>query len=451
MINKKLSVLIVDDEEEYQTVLSLILKREGYQTICASSVEQAIDKLSQRPVDVIVSDLIMGEKSGLDLLKMVHRHYPAIEFILITGYGSYATAVEAIKEGAFSYFAKGSDPDELIRELEKLSDLKAIKKEQSLLTEGPLLRSNNRTIQEIFKTLDKISQTDITVLLSGESGVGKEIFARYIHDHSQRSNKRYVSVNCSSLSKNLLESELFGYEKGAFTGADDTYIGRFEYADNGTLFLDEIGEIDLETQVKLLRVLETQVIERVGSKIPIKLNNRLVSATNKDLSNEIKNKHFREDLYYRLNAISIEIPPLRRRREDISMFVDHFVNYFKHKYNKQITGADNQVAVFFNTYDFPGNIRELRNIVERLVVLSESDKLSEKDLPSFDFSLQETNSELSVLTTEHTLKTLRQEVEKKYIIKLLETYNGDLTKVSTHLGITRRHLLNLVKDLAIKY
>ena len=451
MINKKLSVLIVDDEEEYQTVLSLILKREGYQTICASSVEQAIDKLSQRQVDVIVSDLIMGEKSGLDLLKMVHRHYPAIEFILITGYGSYATAVEAIKEGAFSYFAKGSDPDELIRELEKLSDLKAIKKEQSLLTEGPLLRSNNRTIQEIFKTLDKISQTDITVLLSGESGVGKEIFARYIHDHSQRSNKRYVSVNCSSLSKNLLESELFGYEKGAFTGADDTYIGRFEYADNGTLFLDEIGEIDLETQVKLLRVLETQVIERVGSKIPIKLNNRLVSATNKDLSNEIKNKHFREDLYYRLNAISIEIPPLRRRREDISMFVDHFVNHFKHKYNKQITGADNQVTVFFNTYDFPGNIRELRNIVERLVVLSESDKLSEKDLPSFDFSLQETNSELSVLTTEHTLKTLRQEVEKKYIIKLLETYNGDLTKVSTHLGITRRHLLNLVKDLAIKY
>lgn len=442
-------VLIVDDEFDYLNVLSKILTKNGFQVEVAQSPKEALEKLETTNIDVILSEMIMGEINGIDLLKITKKEYPEIEFILITGFGSYATAVEAVKNGAFSYFSKGSDLKELLTELDKLREIKKV--EQSSVTPKltPVLYSRNQKIQNIFFTLDKIAKTDITVLLTGESGVGKEIFANYIHNNSKRAANDYITVSCSSLSKNLIESELFGYEKGAFTGANKTRIGRFEAADNGTIFLDEIGEIDSETQVKLLRVLESKTIERVGSQEPIELDTRLIFATNRDLNKEIAENQFRKDLFYRINSITITIPPLRERKEDIPILTDYFIQHFSQKYGKNIKGTSNELANYFLQYEFPGNIRELRNIIERLVVLSESDILSFSDLPNG--LAMEDQSLITFETEDFTLKTLRQEVEKKYILKLMEKYDTNLNEIADHLKITRRHLLNKLKELDIKY
>ena len=322
-------ILIVDDEPEHQEVMDMILSSKGYSTkTCASGLE-ALEILKKSHFDLVLTDFIMPEMSGMELLKLIKSTYPDVEVIVITGYGTIQNAVEAMKEGAFSYIIKGSDPEEMIGEVEKIFRLKTLEEENEILKEAQkehyMLESKSKLFQEVLCIARKSATANVNVLLLGESGVGKEVIARYIHQHSERSKKHFMAVNCHALPDNLLEAELFGYEKGAFTGAIESRKGKFEAANGGTLFLDEIGDISLSTQVKLLRVLETKEIERIGSNRSIDLDFRLISATNKNLVQEIENGSFREDLFYRLSTIVIEVPPLRKRKEDLEMFIQFFI------------------------------------------------------------------------------------------------------------------------------
>lgn len=449
MEHNDFKILIVDDEEEYLEVLSLILSSKGYNTATASSGKEALELLVKEPFDLVLSDLIMDKMTGMELLKKVKLLDIPVKFIMVTGYGSIRNAVEAIKNGAFSYFIKGADPEQLIEEIAKLVKIKNIHKKDEIEDGEPLLTTINKEMQHVLSILKKVSCTDISILLTGESGVGKEVYAKYIHDHSLRNANPFVPVNCAALSLSILESELFGHEKGAFTGAGVKRIGRFEEADKGTLFLDEIGEINNDIQVKLLRVLESRSIERVGGNERIPVDIRLITATNKNLAVEMQSENFRKDLFYRINAICVEIPPLRQRKEDIFAFFDYFVKKFKSKYQKSISGFDDSIKHFLLNYDFPGNIRELRNIVERLVILSGDGLLKGEDLPDTFTSESAITSDMSV--GNQSLKELRKEVEKKYISLVLETYNSDLTKAAEHLNITKRQLFNKIKEFDIKY
>lgn len=442
-------ILIVDDEEEYLEVLSLILKSKGYDTETASSAEEALDLLMKRSFDLILSDLIMDKMNGMELLKKLKVLDISVDFIMVTGYGSISNAVEAIKNGAFSYFIKGSDPQELVDEISKLAAIKNVPKRCKQSHHEPILTTQNKEMQQVLSILHKTSGTDISILLTGESGVGKEVYAKYIHDHSMRKANPFVPVNCAALTKSLLESELFGHEKGAYTGASEKRMGRFEEANKGTLFLDEIGEINNDIQVKLLRVLESRTIERVGGNSRIPVDIRLITATNKNLAVEIQNGSFRKDLFYRINAISIEIPPLRHRKEDIMTFFHYFLDLFQQKYHKSINGWDDSIKHFLQTYEFPGNIRELRNIVERLVILSDNGFLTGGDLPETNYDEPIVNYDPNIRN--QSLKELRKEVEKKYITLVLESYNADLSKAAGHLDITKRQLFNKIKEFSIKY
>lgn len=452
-------ILIVDDEEEYLEVLSLILQSKGYNTETTNSPQIALDILMKKPFDLVLSDLIMDGMSGMDLLKKMKLFDIEVDFIMVTGYGSISNAVEAIKEGAFSYFIKGSDPEELLAEISKLARLQKVHPKEVEVSNQPLLKTKNKEMQHILSILQKVSKTDISILLTGKSGVGKEVFARYIHDHSQRVSQKFVPINCAALSKNLLESELFGHEKGAFTGANQRRIGRFEEANNGTLFLDEMGEMDHETQVKLLRVLESKSIERVGGNENIPVNIRLITATNRDLAAEVESGHFRKDLFYRINAINIEIPPLSQRKEDIFAFFDYFVQQFEERYQKSIKGYDSSVTELLQTYEFPGNIRELKNMVERGVVLTDDGYLKRQDLlestscePMSVTDLSIGSASMKELTIgNQSLRELRKEAEKQYIILVLKTYKSDLNKTAEQLDITKRQLFNKIKEFDIKY
>lgn len=449
MKQNDLNILIVDDEEDYLEVLSLILESKGFYTETASSGEEALELLMMKPFDLVLSDLIMDKMSGMGLLKKVKLLDIPVDFIMVTGYGSISNAVEAIKNGAFSYFIKGTDPEELVEEIAKLAKIKRVPKNSGMDYSEPLLTTNNKEMQNVLTILHKVSGTDVSILLTGESGVGKEVYAKYIHDHSLRAKNPFVPVNCAALSISLLESELFGHEKGSFTGAGVKRIGRFEEAGKGTLFLDEIGEINNDIQVKLLRVLESKSIERVGGNKRIPVDIRLITATNKNLAEEVQVGSFRKDLFYRINAISVEIPPLRHRKEDILAFFDYFVNKYQQKYQKPITGFDNAIKHFLQNHDFPGNIRELRNIVERLVILSVDGCLKGEDLP--DILMSESATPIDMSIGSQSLKELRKEVEKNYIILVLETYNSDLNKTAEHLDITKRQLFNKIKEFDIKY
>ncbi|AGK53713.1 sigma-54-dependent transcriptional regulator [Bacillus sp. 1NLA3E] len=444
-------ILIVDDEEEYLEVLSLILHSKGYKIETAFSGKEALELLMKKHFDLVLSDLIMDKMTGMELLKKIKSLNIPVDFIMVTGYGSINNAVEAIKNGAFSYFIKGADPQELVDEITKLATIKSVPKINEMDFNQPLLTTRNTGVQNVLSILNKVSGTDISILLTGESGVGKEVYAKYIHDYSQRKTNPFVPVNCAALSSSLLESELFGHEKGAYTGAGERRIGRFEEANKGTLFLDEIGEINNDIQVKLLRVLEGRTIERVGSNGEIPVDIRLITATNKNLATGIQTGDFRKDLFYRINAISVEIPPLRFRNEDILPFFDYFVNKFQQKYQKSINGVEDSIKQFLKNYKFPGNIRELRNIVERLVILSDNGLLRGEDLPETFMSEVESAIAIDKSPGSQSLKELRKEVEKNYITLVLETYNSDLFKTAEHLDITKRQLFNKIKEFGIKY
>lgn len=449
--NRSFRVLIVDDESEYREVLGLILKDEGCLIDTAASGFEALNKLREEPFNLVLTDLIMAGMDGIELLEKVKKEHSAVQVIIITGYGTIENAVEAMKKGAYSYFIKGSDPEDLIKEINRIRSRgiggKEIHNETAATSNLNrfMLSTQNEQFKKVLDIAERASQSNVNILILGESGVGKEIFAQFIHKCSCRAEKPFVPVNCQAFADGLLESELFGHEKGAFTGAIDRRKGRFEASNGGTLFLDEVGDVPLSTQVKLLRVIENKKIERLGSNEVIPVNFRLISATNKDLANEILEGRFRDDFFYRISTISIEIPPLRHRKEDLPALLDFFLEKSQKEHNIKITNIEPGVRKFLLYYDYPGNVRELKNIIERLVVLSRDGVIFYNDLPEIKKD-QGDQSQGQIVK----LKEMRRAVEAKYIEKVLGTCNHNISETARVLGISRRQLFNKITEYGIK-
>ena len=434
-----MKILIVDDEKEYRMILKKIIEKHGYSVDVACSGEEAIKKIKNEKFNLILSDLIMDKMNGIELLSKVKESDNDIEVILVTGYGSIQNAVEAMKKGAFSYFIKGDPPEELIDEIKKVEE--KFKDD----TDGEfILKTNNKKFLELLDLAKNAAKSNVNILILGESGVGKDVIANYIHNCSDRKERDFIPVNCCAFSDSLLESELFGHEKGAFTGALDKRIGRFESANNGTLFLDEIGDISLDVQVKLLRVLEKRTVERIGSNEEINVDFRLICATNKNLNNEIRKGNFREDFFYRISTIVLEIPPLRERKEDIEMLIKFFLNQCEKEFNKNIKKIDEKVMSFLMNYNYPGNLREMKNIIRRLVVLTQNGIITSKYLPNESSILIEDDYD-----EVRPLREIRREFEAEYIEKVLGKCKNNVSEAARRLEISRRQLSNKINEYNI--
>lgn len=445
---KSIKILIVDDEIEFSNLLDIILTKEGYDVSKAYSGREAVEKLKNGFFDIVLTDMMMKDMDGMELLGHVNTSYPDVDCIVVTAYGSVENAVEAMKKGAFSYFIKSNDPQELIFDIQKIIKMKNLHHENLRLKSCALeydyiLDSKNKKFQSIVKYAEKVAKTDANVMIIGESGVGKEIIARYIHNISDRRNNVFMAVNCFSFSESMLEAELYGHEKGSFTGSTHTRIGRFEAANKGTLFLDEVGDIPLSVQTKILRNIERKEIERIGSNTTIPVNFRLISATNRDLKHEISIKNFREDLYYRLNTVLIEIPSLRDRREDLPLFIEYFLNKACKDLKKSVEKIDSNVLSNLLKYEYPGNVRELKNIMERLVVISEGKEIKSRDIAPYNiFSDNFSENEIS-------LRSVRHKAEKSHILNVLESCDYDFEKSAKWLEISVRQLYNKIKEYDI--
>jgi two-component system response regulator AtoC len=442
-------ILIVDDEKSQRDMLAGFLEKEGYSIATAESGFEAIELCENKYFEVALIDLKMPRMDGIELLQKLKEMNPEIQAIMITAHGSVETAVEAMKLGAYHYVNKPVNLDELKLNIRKalenyhlLAENKYLKEELEEKYKDVQIIGESKAIKEVLSTVSRVAKSKSMVLIRGESGTGKELVARAIHALSDRAEGRFIPVSCAALPETLLESELFGHEKGAFTGAIKRREGRFELADGGTLFLDEIGDIPLETQVKLLRATEFQEFERLGGKETLKVDVRIISATNQDLEKKISEGTFREDLYYRLNVISIFIPPLRERKEDLMLLVDHFIKKANQKCGKSITGITTRVKDIILDYDWPGNVRELENVIERGVVLSRTDVIDETDLPYFGLI----KSKEIIPSTNLTLK----DMEKNHILSTLKMTDWNLGKTADILGIHRNTLRLKMKEYGIE-
>src|SRR6476646_5095223 len=386
MLPEKKQVLIVDDEPNLRKILSAQLTRDGYDVMIAEDGEQGLSLLREHHIDLVITDLKMPKVDGMTLLREALREEPELPIVMITAHGTVDTAVEALKIGAFDYLTKPFDKDEVRQIVAKaLKTRQLAGAEATRVPEAPGARfgiiGSSNGIVDLYAVLERVADTPTTVLITGESGTGKELVARALHDHSSRKDKPFIKVNCAAIPKELIESELFGYERGAFTGAVTSKPGRFELANGGTLFLDEIGEIPVEMQVKLLRALQESEFERVGGIKTIRVDVRLVAATNRDLKKLISQGAFRDDLFYRLNVVSIRLPALRERASDTALLVDHFLKKFNERLKKNVTGVDPEALELLSSYGWPGNIRELENVMERAVLFCDAQKLRVEDLP----------------------------------------------------------------------
>ena len=455
MEKKNYKILVVDDEIEYQRVFSYLLKRNGYDVITASGARESLNLLESNEINLIMTDLKMPDMDGLELVKAVKSEYEDIDIMIITAFGSIESAVEAMKYGACGYSIKNSEPEALLADVDRLAKIKMLEKENKILTEqnSPdsdiFLKSKSPAYRDLLETCRQIADSDINVLLLGESGVGKEVAAKYIHDLSSRKARHFIPVNCQVFGEGTLESELFGHEKGAFTGANEKRIGRFEAADHGTLFLDEIGDIPLSLQGKLLRVLENRTIERVGSNKPIALDIRLISATNKDLEEEITHGLFREDLLYRINTMTVTVPPLRRRKEDLPDMIEFFIRKIEKEQKKKILDIEPLTLDFLYQYDYPGNIRELKNLLERMVALSDDGILRSRGFaksPSVPADAGTAQGQREVLP----LRTARGIFEKEHIENALAVTGGNVAAAAKLLDITKRQLWNKIAEYKIQ-
>ena len=454
----KPAILLIDDEEGSRQALTLLLKG-NYDVTSAVSGHEARQKLAMERFDVVITDLRLPDCSGIDLLKQVKSYHPATEVILITGHASAETAVSAMKEGAFDYITKPLNLEELriilAKALEKrrlLSENIYLKKQLSDKYGFANIIGNSPAMQNVFKLMQRIIKTDSTILIMGESGTGKEIVAKSIHFNSPRQDRPFVAVHCGAIPETLLESELFGHAKGAFTGAVREKIGKFESANHGTIFLDEIGTMPLHLQIKLLRVLQEQEIERVGSNTTRKLDVRVIAATNLPLENEVRNGRFREDLFYRLNVIPLIVPPLRERKEDIVALTRFFLTKFCTEMKRNPMNISRQALEAMEMYDWPGNVRELENAVERLVALTEIDSIAITDLPdniarqhgsmiSFGFELNENGLDLAATVSE---------IETKIISRALSRSANVKARAAALLKMNRTTLIEKMKRLGMK-
>lgn len=437
-------LLIADDEKNIRSGLDLAFTDEGYTVITAADGKEAWDKLQKNYVDLVITDLRMPGMDGYELLKRISSSYPTLPVIVLTGHGTIETAVETMRDGAVDFFTKPVDIDKLILVVKKTVAASSLAEQNRKLSEeieklrkqqgyGKIIGKSGK-ISELMNTVAQVAPTKATVLITGESGTGKELVADAVQALSTRSSKPFIKVHCASLSQSLLEDELFGHEKGAFTGAVAQKKGRFELADGGTLFLDEIGEIDAATQVKLLRVLQEREFERVGGEKTITVDVRVVCATNRDLYSEVQKGNFREDLYYRLNVVHIEVPPLRERKEDIDLLSMSFLSTFNSEDGRKIEGFTPAARKAMFSYSWPGNVRELRNAIEAAVVLTRSSLIDVDDLPP---QVREMNGDSSVT---FTLPVTMDEAEKTLILETISFCKGNKTKAADLLGIGRKTL-----------
>lgn len=443
-----IEILLADDDAGLRKVLEFKLRKQGYQVTAVANGAEALEALKKHRFDLILSDMKMPRVTGLELLQPARRIQPDIEVILITAFAEVSQAVQAVKAGAIDYLTKPFEDDQLFVAIDKAMQFRLLQSENKQLREQ--LTQHRHTdnmvgistpFKELMVLVDKIAPTDATVLLTGESGSGKELFARAIHNRSSRAKNSLTAVNCAAIPRDLVESELFGHVRGAFTGAVKDKKGKFVLADSGTLFLDEVSELNIELQAKLLRVIQERVVEPVGSEDKIEIDIRLLAATNVDLNRRVKEGTFREDLFYRLNVIPLEIPPLRKRTEDIPILVKEFAGRFSGTDNLSI---EPQLIERLQSHHWPGNIRELENLVERMVILRKSDSLTVDDLPQ-DFAKKATAANV-VTTNEH--RSLRG-AEKELILNALDHCGGNKSKTAAYLQIPRHVLIYRMKKYDI--
>ncbi len=443
------SILIVEDEKILRISLADALKGEGYTVLAVPSGEEALSAIRQGAFSLIITDIRLPDIGGMEILRQSLQMSPATPVVMMTGYGNIKDAVESMRIGAFDYITKPFDLDEMFVTVNKALEVHSIteenirlKKELNTHFSAGKIIGESKAMQVIFALLDKISRTESSVLLLGESGTGKELVASTIHFQSARKKEAIIRVNCASLPDDLIESELFGYEKGAFTGADARKPGRFELANRGTLFLDEVGDLPPLTQTKLLRFLEEKTFERLGASETVSVDVRIIAATNKNLEKEVKKGTFREDLYYRLNVIPVVLPPLRSRVEDIPLFIDAFTHRFNDQLGTSVIFGQEAIKELLG-YNFPGNVRELLNVVERCIALSNNKTIGRSDLPPH--VLKNKHNKIPLLS----LQQVSAEAEKDHILKILKVTKGNRSQAAEVLGVSRKTLWEKIKNFGL--
>ncbi len=447
------TILIADDDDSLRRVIEFNLKKKGYRTTAVETAEKALAVLQKSDFDLLISDMKMPGMDGIELLQKSKEIRPELPVIFITAFGTVEKAVEAIKLGAYDYITKPFDTDDFLHTINKALEHHQLQDENIRLRselESRYSFSNiigtSRIMQEVFATVQKVADSDATILITGDSGTGKELIARAIHQHSERSKHPMVTINCAAIPKELLESELFGHVEGAFTGAIKDKTGKFVLADRGTIFLDEIGDMNLELQAKLLRVLEDRSVEPVGSENSISVDIRVLAATNQDLRTLVRNSKFREDLFYRLNVIPMTMPPLRERVEDIPLLVHHFLDKFSGESSLSI---DKKTLDILVEYEWPGNVRELENVMKRIVILIKGKRIKVSDLPDEIAGRGKQRSEQKKQSGPEGEATL-MESEKEMIIDALDRSGWNQTKAAKRLGIARHVLIYRIKKHQIK-
>ena len=452
------TVLIVDDEKNYPLILSAVLEEEGFETLTANSGEKALRVLKNSDVDLVLTDMKMPSLDGIELLERIKQKDPELPVIMMTAHGTVEKAVEAMQKGAYNYILKPFDNERLIIYVNNAIQMYRVIKENRRLREtvesqysfGNIIGKSSK-MQDIFELIYKVAPATASILIEGESGTGKDLVAKSIHYNSPRRDHPFIAVNCSALAESLLESELFGHEKGAFTGAVAKKKGRFELAEGGTLFLDEIGELSSSLQVKLLRVLQDKIFERVGGMRQVAVNFRLITATNKRLKKEVQKGRFREDLYYRLNVVYIDLPPLRQRVEDLRLLVDHFIGKYasERRMGVPVKGIEREVEQLFYRHEWPGNVRELENTIERAMVLCPDDIIRVSDLPRDFKSSLSGESQLENIPMDAKLSETLTDIEKKMLLRALKSCDNIQSEAAHLLGIGRSGFNKKLKKYGI--
>jgi two-component system response regulator AtoC len=450
-------ILVADDDPSIRSLLNQLLAGEGFSVSEASTGLEVVDKVKVTPPDLVIMDIRMPELDGIEALSRLKAASPPTAVLIMTAFGSSNAAIRAMELGAFDYITKPFELDKITHTVKRVleyqeltAEVQVLRQEISSLVQTERIIGNSPPMQEVYKIVGKVAKSDATVLVTGESGTGKELVAEAIHYNSNRRSGPLVKVSCAALPETLLEAELFGHEKGSFTGAMTMRKGRFELADKGTVFLDEIGEITPGVQTKLLRVLQERIIERVGSSLPIKVDLRVICATNQELAKAVTQNKFREDLYYRLNVISINMPPLRERKEDIPPLVEHFLAKHRYSATAQPAAISEEALRRLIEYDWPGNVRELENIIQRAVVLSRGQIITSRELPFEDHPEHDEEEDGEVSSERSFFKKSVSQFEKDLIMKALRDAGGNRSKAAKMLGIYRRLLYAKIKEYRLE-
>ncbi|MCK5569136.1 MAG: sigma-54-dependent Fis family transcriptional regulator [Spirochaetes bacterium] len=446
------TVLVVDDERNIRETLKDVLEDEEYEVLLAEDGRVALEILEKKPVDVVLLDLRLPEIGGMDVLSRLKKDYYNIQVIMISGHGTIEAAVKAIKKGAFDFIEKPLSLERILRIVDHAVKIGRLRIENIKLRENNqknyfMVRGASKSFHEIESIIDSCADSNSRIFITGENGTGKEVIARKVHEKSNRRNESFIAVNCAAIPQTLIEAELFGYEKGAFTGAVKNKRGKFDLADRGTIFLDEIADMSLEAQSKVLRVLEEMQFERVGGVSPITIDVRVIAATNRDVLGQIQNGGFREDLYYRLNVVPIHLPPLRERREDIPPLINYYFDYFANENNKKRKSfSDEAFKYLIDVYPWPGNIRELKNLIERLNILTKEDIITLQDIKAHIPHHEDSNT----INSSMSLRNAKEHFEKNYIVSALRDNRFNIAKTADKLNVERSNLYKLIKKMGIE-